>query len=270
VKTVNNKVKKLEQLTSLRGIFIFLIVLSHTNGYFIVNYHEPLKSMILDMRYFGNQFFFVLSGFVLSLSYCKRIAENQISLPAFLFKRVRKLYPLYIVSNIVVLGIYTLQKGFLASFNLKFGIEVALMMSRGWINNIVPYNYPTWFLHVLLLCYLIYFFVARLKESFKNIYYFAIIFFIIWGYLLTQKAWEIPFCYDVDGEGLCCFFTGVFLYEIIDYIRDNSKTIKIASIFGLVTLLFVFAGSRVYSFEIFADDTQIVSLLVCPLIIFMP
>ena len=133
--------KEYKSLTSLRGLFIMLIVLFHANGVFIVNYPKWLMGIITDGQYYGNYFFFMLSGFVISNAYKNRIQDGQIDLPQYMWKRIKKLYPLYIITNVYILFIYTLQNGFIPSFNLKYGLQVALMMSRGWISNVVPYNF---------------------------------------------------------------------------------------------------------------------------------
>ena len=87
-----------------------------------------------------------------------------------------------------------------------------------------------------------------------------------------EKNWSIPFCYSVNGEGLSCFFVGVLLNEAfaeLDGCAKSGRLITSVKICGIVAILFIIAGSLVYSFKVFADDKRIVIILmICPLVLF--
>ena len=76
----------IQTLQSLRFIFIMLIVFSHIIG----------KSFDFGGEC-GVSFFFMLSGFVLSLAYGRKVEERQFSTRSFVLRQLLKFYPLHIL-----------------------------------------------------------------------------------------------------------------------------------------------------------------------------
>lgn len=73
-------------LTSIRLIFILMIFLFHC--------HVPYSE---NMGCYGVSFFFILSGFVLSLSYKQKVLSNDFNQKKFYKKRFLRIYPLHIL-----------------------------------------------------------------------------------------------------------------------------------------------------------------------------
>lgn len=118
-------------------------------------------------------------------------------------------------------------------FRPKDMLEIFLMVCSGWVDDIYPWNVPCWFLSMLMLCYLIYFFTAKLYKEYKDIYYLVILIFIFIGYILTTQRIQFPFCYNHDGIGLYYFFSGVLLYDLLKFISEiNHKIIVILELTG--------------------------------------
>ena len=88
--------KAIEEISSLRFIFILLIVLHHTVSY-------------TGGGYLGVAFFFMLGGFVMTLGYRDRILGGDFSYRAFLLRRAKKYYPLHWIclAAVLVLLVYT-------------------------------------------------------------------------------------------------------------------------------------------------------------------
>ena len=152
--------------------------------------------------HFGNCYFFILSGFLITHFYRNRIAINNIDLKQFIRKRLQRIYPLYFLSNLYMLVYNITLNGLDAYFRPKDMLEIFLMVCSGWVDDIYPWNVPCWFLSMLMLCYLIYFFTAKLYKEYKDIYYLVILIFIFIGYILTTQRIQFPFCYNHDGIGL--------------------------------------------------------------------
>jgi len=74
-------------LDALRGIAALLIVTRHTTGY----YHS----------YLAVDLFFILSGFVISHAYDKKLISKSMSFWRFFLTRIIRLYPLYILATII-------------------------------------------------------------------------------------------------------------------------------------------------------------------------
>lgn len=87
----------LTTLTSLRGIAAWYVVLYHIR--LTAADILPLEAIeIFSKGYLAVDFFFLLSGFVIWLSYRDRISESGPSaIPAFLARRFARIYPLHFV-----------------------------------------------------------------------------------------------------------------------------------------------------------------------------
>ena len=98
ITTSSRKSPIINELTSLRGIFMMTIFL----------HHIPLYD---GAGYMAVSFFFVLSGFSLTLGYGDRIANNQFSYCQYIKRRFTRLYPIHWLCLILILpfvlyGIY--------------------------------------------------------------------------------------------------------------------------------------------------------------------
>ncbi len=222
-----------DSFTSLRGIFTIGIILFHINGMF-----EKTSENVLGFAYhwgghFGNCYFFILSGFLITHTYRNQIAINNIDLKQFIRKRLQRIYPLYFLSNLFMLLYNIRLNGLNTYFRPKDMLEIVLMVCSGWIDDIYPWNTPCWFLSMLVLCYFIYFFIAKLYIKYKDNYYLMILIFIFTGYILITRKLQFPFCYNHDGTGLFYFFSGVLLYDLLKSISSaNHKAIIVFELAG--------------------------------------
>ena len=83
-------------LNSLRFILILMIVMSHAT--------LPISQACND--YLGEYavvIFFIISGFVLSLSYGERLVKEEMSNKKFFLSRIFKLYPLHLLVIAIII-----------------------------------------------------------------------------------------------------------------------------------------------------------------------
>ncbi len=118
------------QLDTLRFVFASIVVLGHTSGW---DKTVPSGGMSVD-------FFFVLSGFVLSHSII--IKENKVLIGEFVISRVARLFPLYLLSLLILFTVSYLQ-------NNPPGIDFVFFQNIFLLQNIIPngslgYNWPAW------------------------------------------------------------------------------------------------------------------------------
>ena len=91
-----NRVPELRALTSARGIAAWLVVLFHIR-LSIAGLPDAARAM-LGKGYLAVDFFFLLSGFVIGLSWGQRLHdEGPRAIPAFLRKRFARVWPLHAV-----------------------------------------------------------------------------------------------------------------------------------------------------------------------------
>lgn len=130
-------------LQSLRFVFVMLIFLSHF--------------AYKDIRAFdaggdcGVAFFFILSGFVLSIGYGEQIRKGLFDYRLFLKRRLLKSYPLHIFCLLFFLIVSR------STIDGKVALNALLLQS--WVPDAEYYfscNSVSWFLSSLLFCYLLF------------------------------------------------------------------------------------------------------------------
>ena len=121
-------------------------------------------------------FFFVLSGFVLTLAYGnKDIKLNLKSEGKFLLKRLKKVYPLYFVM-LLIMAIYYISLTMLGKTDhsvldyIKYFIT-DIFMVQSWIPKKEYYmslNGVSWFLATLVFCYIIFLPVSKVLKRIQK------------------------------------------------------------------------------------------------------
>lgn len=140
----------IKPLTSIRFFAALAVVIFHSGASFVsVNPHvpSPLKTLLLN-GYVGVTFFFVLSGFILQLTYRGRITGLG-PVKKFGIARFARLYPAYALA-VLAMAPFVTVKG--------WGDVPQFLLLQSWI----PYgalgwstwNMPTWTLSVELFFYL--------------------------------------------------------------------------------------------------------------------
>ncbi len=257
-------------LTALRGLFILTIVLYHVGDMFDGCFAPVLGIFYTCGGYLGNCFFFLLSGFLLSGSYRERIAAGQITFFAFLRRRLVKIYPLYILTNLCMLFLKACTHSLPASGVWKTTLKIALTTSWGWFDNVYPYNLPTWFVSILLQCWVVYYCVVRLSAGRPALYRFLTGALSLWGCLLIFLDIQAPFCYVQNGEGFLNFFLGAGLYEAVHSIRSAAaaKTRRLAAGGAALWVLFLCGVCMCCARLLSGSMIPAVSILVCAAAVF--
>lgn len=154
-------------LQSLRFIFVLMVFMSH------FAYQGSGFSAFDAGGDCGVAFFFMLSGFVLSLRYGSQIREGTFCYGRFMGRRLRKIYPLHLLCLLFFLVVSR------SGFDLATLLNVALLQS--WVPD--PYYYfscnsVSWFLSSLLVCYVLFPFAYRRLSAGLTLVVFS-------AYLLT-------------------------------------------------------------------------------------
>jgi len=226
---------KLLPLESLRGLAALTVVIfhfgvgSHFNNPFTLN-----GFLLVD-------FFFVLSGFVIALSYLHRLS-NITSLLTFQKKRFWRLYPLHLLMLVVFFG-FNLAKYILSdqiqfakpAFSEDFFLEFLfnLLLLHNWVLPTLTLNVPSWSISAEFFTYLIFGITVLFVKNRTFFCTISAIFVITSGYLLFQMGWQ-P---EIGGPLRCIygFFIGVIMYLI----HESSKKLTFTSSIPGVMLLCV-------------------------------
>ena len=221
-------------LTGLKFIFIMFIVLTHTLPDTPLIQSIPFTSFIdVYGGVWGNSLFFTLSGYLLSMGYRERVRSHTISFGTYLYKRLAKLYPMYILSNIVMIPFLIHRYG-PSVLSLKRIALVVLMQAGGALDNQFPFNGSSWFVCTLMVCYVLYYFVAYHSKNDTQYRCFLAAGIII-GYIISNYHLDISYLYNENGVGYVNFFTGCALTEIIPRIPE--ETYKKLTLPAIVMLL---------------------------------
>ncbi|MEJ6122126.1 acyltransferase [Vibrio sp. 2-Bac 85] len=247
-------IKRYHVLDSFRGLCAVAIVIHHLN----------IVGSISENVFFINadvfvDFFFVLSGFVLSVS------NRDIQPRKFLISRVFRLFPLHIAMLIVFLclelakyigstkGLHFSQVPF-SGKNALDQIIPNLFLVQSWSESFrhTSFNFPSWSISVELFLYMsfiIYAFFTRPSIV------FGFSFCILGALLLFFDVLSVHL-----AKGVFCFYFGVCVSEMHRKISVLNMNKGLASllefvVLGLVVILIFFksyiVGSSLFIFILF-------------------
>ena len=129
----------------------------------IVIYHfsaifnpDPILRAFTSQFYLFVDFFFILSGFVITHSYAHRVASPR-DIGTFLQRRVARIYPLYALSlTIYVAAIVIGWTSHLEHYDVPWIVSQYAMVSAWSPNAPLPLNYPSWSISVEWAMYLLF------------------------------------------------------------------------------------------------------------------
>ena len=245
----------IKPLTSLRFFFALIVFVAHFKGFA----NTPDIYSFFSEGKLGVSFFFVLSGFVLSLNYQQKFIERKTSFKDFTIGWISRIYPLHILTLLLSILIYS-----------KFSIlDIKLFFNAFLLQSFVPiksiyfsYNAPSWSISNEMFFYLIMPFVIsvlyrlRLLKSYKTL-----ILLPIFGLLLLFAIYFLPeklyhaFLYINPVIRISDFILGIMLFnfaEVLKLKKINWKLIEVLSVvFFLVFYLFHNDIQEVYRYSIY-------------------
>jgi len=243
------KVEYFKKLDLLRFIAFFLVFWQHAFSDFFVRFTFIDKQIIENFTHTGGlgvQFFFVLSGFLITFLLLKELQEfGNISLKKFYMRRVLRIWPLYYL--IVISGVF-----FLPYFFKSFQFCGNIVYNFFFLNNF-DFGNPcpaknvniTWSVAIEEQFYLVWpvlFILLRNKIKFLFIISFAL---IILGFVYKINASELNAYFHTFGNVSylmigCC---GAILFsKYRDLISSNSYfgKFQLYVVFLLIFLLILF------------------------------
>ncbi|GGD24869.1 acyltransferase family protein [Aureimonas glaciei] len=149
----------LAPLTSMRGIAALVVVIYHFSGGFLPNLDLAATTGLVSKGYLWVDFFFVLSGFILSHAYADRFSDTVTwaSFRAFIDARFARIYPLHFL---ILMGFLLLELTKLALIHLDWGQRVdrpfgdstdaygfvlnALLLQTSGLQSYNTWNGPAW------------------------------------------------------------------------------------------------------------------------------
>lgn len=235
----------IQTLQSLRFIFIMLIVFSHIIG----------KSFDFGGEC-GVSFFFMLSGFVLSLAYGGKVADGSFRTRSFVLRQLLKFYPLHLLMLVAFVVLDTRLGRFYDWQHLLPNV----VLVQSWIPLDEYYfvaNGSSWFLCDIVFFYLVFTLAYRILNRMRATHLPLLGIVVLALYMLL--AFSIPLqsvnsiLYASPATRLIDFCLGILLCRLYrsDIGRGLDKRIKGADA-GLVTFWEIcFVALQVASFFVY-------------------
>lgn len=213
----------IKPLTSLRFFFALAVFLSHTRFLLDNNkFFGRLIETILSEGYLGVSFFFILSGFILSLNYQTKILSNQTCFTEFWIARLARIYPLHLFTLLISLplsGIFTINAHWVATFFAN----LFLLQSFIPIQSIYfSFNAPSWSISDELFFYMLFPYLALFFFKFRRAPLLSLVFLslIPIGILIAPSNLEHPLFYINPLIRLADFILGILLFRLYSKLRN--------------------------------------------------
>ncbi|MBR0414974.1 MAG: acyltransferase [Clostridia bacterium] len=264
--------KTIQSLQGWRAIMMFIVVVGHLFG---VNLVCGGAGEVMP-------FFFVLSGFVLTLAYNERAEKLTLrSEAAFLSKRIRKIYPLYFLVLLVCFAYYaalslTGRQEQSVFVYLKYFI-IDTVMLQSWIpikDYYFSLNGVAWFLSSLVFSYALFLPFKCLTLKIRNkagkapAILLCAVLLITGVYLIVAKnvlQLEQYYTYVFPIFRAFEFFAGMVLAEIF-LVRQQIKCSKKTSTILETLILLAFAAEYIiikFALPAFGDSGYIEAVRLC-------
>ncbi len=227
--------KKILPLESVRGIAALSVCLVHfwTSSPLSQNLFVQNAALMVDL-------FFVLSGFVIAMSYFDKIA-NMSDLVSFQLKRFWRLYPLHLLTLFGFLGIEFIRylgEAYLGigtarevfSINTPFAFINNLFLTHAMFLDRVTFNHPSWSISTEFYTYLVF---ALIMLTGKLYFKLGLSILIVVACFCFMFLFD-PYFEEYHYRFIRClysFFIGVLGYKIFCVVRIK--------IFDFVPLLFL-------------------------------
>lgn len=233
------------KLESLRGVAAVCVIFYHS--YF--NFFDKKLSFFDNSSLFVD-FFFILSGFVMTLAYKERI-EKGFNFSTFFFLRVGRLYPLHFLM-LMVWVFYIMAKQLLhayynigspqiyegSDYNFFTFIMHLFLLNGMWTISEFVWNGPSWSISTEIFAYIVFYFFAKYKLTSSHCLLPLAISISFYTILSIDSSSIQP---TLNGGFIRClagFFLGVFIYNfksITNALNSNSRTvIELIVVFAVV------------------------------------
>ncbi len=252
--TTQSHINEIRSHTSLRGVAALIVVLVHFRSFFHSSIY-PDETWFLYKGYLWVDFFFILSGFILSYIYgLEQPARRTLSdITRYLIARFARIYPLHFISLLVIFLFFTMIS--LVSWN-KTGVFCCLFdgslrdveslianlfLVHAWgMFNSVTWNLPSWSLSTEFFCYLIFAALLAMEGPVRKLALLGLscIVLLYYGFSLATSI-------DVDDNfrlsiirAASAFSIGILLFLGRHMISDlSSKWLTFLQISAIAALL---------------------------------
>lgn len=251
-------------LTSLRFFAAFWVLSLHYTD--LVPYGFVAQTSFFDQGKLGVDFFFVLSGFILTHVYWRGLRDGRFGFARFMQKRFARLYPLHLVTFLAVVAYVVAGRALGLGFSVPeayslSGVAPNLLLVHAWgFADRLTWNYVSWSISAEWFAYLLFLplslLVLRLPGGPRAKILAAIAFLLVMA-LVAPGLIGRPLTHLTHDFGIARilpeFLLGIALYHLSRR-YDLSPRAALPFVLGSLVLLALIAHFR-------AADTLAVLLL---------
>jgi len=235
---------RITKLDGLRGLFSLMVVFFHIDKFALPSW--MYDNFIIRESWSFVDFFFVLSGFVISYNYSNLSTSSDFS--KYMKKRFIRLYPLLIFTVTIFFG-FDLTFNFLypqfvenvdsfSDLTLRYFDSILFMNSTPILGNTGGINGPSWSISAEMISYFVYGIVSVVAiKSKRNLILLAII-LLGFAILIYNKYFGIYLDFRFV-RGLIAFNLGYFVWY---FSRFNFKVSNSYEYLGFLCLGILFFG----------------------------
>lgn len=232
-------------INALRGLASIIIVIHHYALWYIpevncigaIGFIQIIINKVLSFcgtygSYALDSFFF-FSGYLMVIRYHN---FDNISLTNFLYKRIKKLYPLLLIS---VITFWVID-----GHTLMHSVRNLLLLHCGFFNDSpqTPYRFEvagaSWFLPPLFVCYILYYLINK-KANRENICLLYGLLALI-GMIINECGWNYPFINQTIASGLIGFFCGAVFSTVWNTFKCKFKDCPITILASAVLFIAIY------------------------------
>lgn len=266
---------RLDSFDGIKGICACVIAFVWHYQHFAPEVY-PFSSVLklfYDCGLYAVEIFFVLSGFGMMIGYGEKIGNGKVTFAQYILKRIRKIYPLMIITTVVVavLQYFYLQKAGCIfqypteNYNVFYFVLNLLGLQNGIINMNFSFNAPTWFISVLMVCYVVFYGVVKLCRSSRGLLSAVSAAVIAAGLVPVYLNLTLPVINFHIGRGLAAFFMGVLL--AIFYKSELNISRPVIGYVSLVILAAAVVVALTAGYGYFGNPAAFCILVIAPLIV---
>lgn len=216
-------------LDVFRGIFASVVFLFHLDAY--------SDTPILNNRFITNSdlfvdFFFVLSGFVVSYSY-QSIGTGK-ELLRFYKKRFLRLYPLHLLLLLIYVVAELLRSNHNPNNNVTTFFSNLFLLNSVKLPHVndVSWNHPSWSISAEMIAYLVFggvaLYINRAKLSkYRNVFYLSVGILALAGLFVVTGSFGLMYTFNYGFlRGIAGFFLGAFCFTVFNRFRPYFSEVR--------------------------------------------
>jgi peptidoglycan/LPS O-acetylase OafA/YrhL len=212
---------RLIQLDGIRGICALMVAIYHFAGHDGIKSTPVLSNFIVMQGDLFVDFFFVLSGFVISLNYAGKITDFK-QFKDYLSKRFIRLYPLLFYTTLVYFLFELIINLFLphllnstqsvSGLLLQAADSLLFQDSTPLLGKNPGINYPSWSISAEMISYIVFGLIIMYFKKWAK-YALGILLISSVAFLISLDSYMETYAWGFM-RGITCFITGFYTYTI--------------------------------------------------------